>query len=233
MPHRSSTSNKPRATASPATPQSNACSSRTAPGRTAKALLEHAGRDARGLRYIMPFSTIQLHQRSAIPNYVAALVGRRFVMASETNDGTRLNESRVKALTGGDPITARFLHGEFFTFRPVAKFWLASTIARSSVTIRLGLAADPRDSVFPALRGRLHAHAGASRGTARDFGVGGPRSTGVARARPPAVGISAHATQGYQIRFPILSRVLDGGVPIGASGQVGAQAFTITTANGP
>jgi len=75
--------------------------------------------------YTMPFSTIELNHRSAIPNDVAALVSRRFVTASETNDGTRLNESRVKALTGCDPITARFLHGEFFTFRPVAKFWLA------------------------------------------------------------------------------------------------------------
>ncbi len=53
------------------------------------------------------------------------LVNRRFVVASETNDATRLNESRVKALTGCDPLTARFLHGEFFTFEPVAKFWLA------------------------------------------------------------------------------------------------------------
>jgi putative DNA primase/helicase len=32
----------------------------------------------------------------------------------------------VKALTGRDPITARFLHREFFTFQPVAKFWLAT-----------------------------------------------------------------------------------------------------------
>jgi putative DNA primase/helicase len=47
------------------------------------------------------------------------------VIASETNDGTRLNEARVKALTGCDPITARFLHGEFFTFEPAAKFWLS------------------------------------------------------------------------------------------------------------
>ena len=28
-------------------------------------------------------------------------------------------------MTGGDPVTARFLHGEFFTYRPVAKLWLA------------------------------------------------------------------------------------------------------------
>jgi putative DNA primase/helicase len=73
----------------------------------------------------MPFATVEMRDRAAIPNDLAALVGRRFVVASETNDGTRLNESRVKALTGCDPITARFLHAEFFTFEPVAKFWLS------------------------------------------------------------------------------------------------------------
>jgi phage/plasmid-associated DNA primase len=31
----------------------------------------------------------------------------------------------VKALTGCDPITARFMRAEFFTFEPVAKYWLA------------------------------------------------------------------------------------------------------------
>jgi putative DNA primase/helicase len=60
-----------------------------------------------------------------VPNDLAALVGRRLVTSSETNEAIRLNEGRVKALTGGDPITARFLHREFFTFHPVAKFWLS------------------------------------------------------------------------------------------------------------
>jgi putative DNA primase/helicase len=73
----------------------------------------------------MPFTTIEMKDRTAIPNDLAALVGRRFVIASETNDGTRLNEARVKALTGCDPVTARFLHGEFFTFEPFGKYWLS------------------------------------------------------------------------------------------------------------
>jgi putative DNA primase/helicase len=73
----------------------------------------------------MPFTTIEINQRSAIPNDLAALDGPRMATASETQDGTRLNESRIKALTGCDPISARFLHGEFFTFRPQCKFWLA------------------------------------------------------------------------------------------------------------
>lgn len=75
--------------------------------------------------YNMPFSTIEMRQRSSIPNDVAALDKRRWVTASETNDGTQLNEARIKALTGCDPVTARFLHGEWFTFQPIAKFILA------------------------------------------------------------------------------------------------------------
>ena len=75
--------------------------------------------------YDMPFSVVELNQRSAIPNDLAALAGRRFIMASETNDGTRLNEARLKSWTGGDACTARFLHGEFFTFTPTGKIWLA------------------------------------------------------------------------------------------------------------
>jgi len=72
-----------------------------------------------------PFSLFEMHSRSAIPNDLAALVNRRLVTSSETNEGTRLNEARVKALTGCDPITARFMRAEFFTFEPVAKYWLA------------------------------------------------------------------------------------------------------------
>lgn len=74
----------------------------------------------------LPFSALELHQRASIPNDVAKLVGRRFVTSSESNDGVQLNEARIKALTGCDPITARFMRAEFFTFQPVAKFWLAT-----------------------------------------------------------------------------------------------------------
>jgi putative DNA primase/helicase len=72
-----------------------------------------------------PFSTFELKARASIPNDLAALAGRRLVTASETNEGARLNEGRLKALTGGDAVTARFLGREFFTFEPTAKFWLA------------------------------------------------------------------------------------------------------------
>jgi putative DNA primase/helicase len=71
----------------------------------------------------MPFSVIELRDRASIPNDLAALLNRRFVIASETSE-VRLNTPRVKAITGCDPVTARFLHQEFFTFVPVGKFWL-------------------------------------------------------------------------------------------------------------
>ncbi len=35
-------------------------------------------------------------------------------------------EALVKALTGGDTISARFLRGEFFTLRATFKLWLAT-----------------------------------------------------------------------------------------------------------
>jgi putative DNA primase/helicase len=59
-----------------------------------------------------------------IPNDLARLNGVRLVTASEVDDGNRLNESLVKDLTGGDTISARFLHGEFFDFKPIFKLWM-------------------------------------------------------------------------------------------------------------
>jgi len=73
----------------------------------------------------IPFTVLELQQRPSMTNDLAAMAGRRLVTSSETNESTRLNEARIKALTGGDPITARFLYSESFTYEPVAKFWLA------------------------------------------------------------------------------------------------------------
>ena len=73
----------------------------------------------------IPFTVLELQQRSTLTNDLAAMAGRRLVTSSETNESTRLNEARIKALTGGDPISARFLYSESFTYEPVAKFWLA------------------------------------------------------------------------------------------------------------
>ncbi|MDZ7809989.1 MAG: phage/plasmid primase, P4 family [Arhodomonas sp.] len=68
--------------------------------------------------------TLSVTRGGGIPNDVAALAGARLVTVSETPEGSRLNESLVKDLTGGDTITARFLRHEFFQFRPQFKLWV-------------------------------------------------------------------------------------------------------------
>jgi putative DNA primase/helicase len=59
-------------------------------------------------------------------NDIASIAGKRFATAQESREGAHFDESLIKALTGGDLITARFLHKEFFTFRPTWKIWLAT-----------------------------------------------------------------------------------------------------------
>lgn len=49
---------------------------------------------------------------------IAALAGVRFVIASETNEGQKFDEAKVKILTGGDSIKARFMRQDEFTFKP-------------------------------------------------------------------------------------------------------------------
>jgi putative DNA primase/helicase len=58
------------------------------------------------------------------PTELAMLRGARFVTAQETEEGRRWAESRIKALTGGDPITARFMRQDFFTFTPRFKLFI-------------------------------------------------------------------------------------------------------------
>ena len=70
------------------------------------------------------FSALEM-KRSDIPSDIAGLQNLRFVMASEIKEGQRFNEARIKALTGGDVISARHLYGEWFSFKPMAKFFLA------------------------------------------------------------------------------------------------------------
>lgn len=55
------------------------------------------------------------------PTDVAMLAGARLVTASETEAGRAWAEARIKALTGGEPITARFMRQDNFTFRPTFK----------------------------------------------------------------------------------------------------------------
>jgi len=52
------------------------------------------------------------------PTDLAMLRGARLVTASETEEGRAWAEARIKQMTGGDIITARFMRQDFFSFRP-------------------------------------------------------------------------------------------------------------------
>lgn len=74
----------------------------------------------------VPPETLMAKRNESIPNDIAMLQGARLVMSSETDEGSRLAEARIKSMTGGEKQTGRFLHGEFFSFLPQFKIWLAT-----------------------------------------------------------------------------------------------------------
>jgi putative DNA primase/helicase len=49
------------------------------------------------------------------PTELAMLRGARLVTASETEEGRAWAETRIKTITGGDPVSARFMRQDFFT----------------------------------------------------------------------------------------------------------------------
>jgi putative DNA primase/helicase len=55
------------------------------------------------------------------PTDLAGLRGARLVTATETDEGRRWAEARIKELTGGDEISARFMHQDFFEYVPQFK----------------------------------------------------------------------------------------------------------------
>lgn len=59
-----------------------------------------------------------MHKEGAHPVGQMALLGKRWVVVTETQRGRRMNAATMKRLTGGDPVTARWMHGNPVTFEP-------------------------------------------------------------------------------------------------------------------
>ena len=60
------------------------------------------------------------------PTDKASLFGKRLAVAAETGDGDRLDEEKIKALTGGDRISGRKMHQDFWEFDPTHKLLLVT-----------------------------------------------------------------------------------------------------------
>jgi phage/plasmid-associated DNA primase len=48
------------------------------------------------------------------------------VTAIEANYNRHLDEAKIKAMTGGEPIVARFMRQNFFSFVPAYKLWFVA-----------------------------------------------------------------------------------------------------------
>ena len=67
---------------------------------------------------VAPMEALENQKFSQHTTDLAMMRGARLVSASETEEGRGWNENRIKALTGGDRITARFMHKDNITFTP-------------------------------------------------------------------------------------------------------------------
>jgi putative DNA primase/helicase len=82
-----------------------------------------------------PIETFTASVTDRHPTELAALRGARLVTASETQEGRQWDETKVKLLTGGDKISARFMRGDFFEFIPQFKLVIAGNHKPSLRTV--------------------------------------------------------------------------------------------------
>ena len=72
-----------------------------------------------------PVETFMESRQEKHPTDLANLQGARCVSSVETEQGKRWNESKIKTLTGGDKISARFMRQDFFEYTPQFKLVIA------------------------------------------------------------------------------------------------------------
>jgi putative DNA primase/helicase len=91
-----------------------------------------------------PIDTFMETKTDHHPTDVAGLRGARLVTAIEVEKGRRWAEAKIKSLTGGDKICARFMRQDFFEYKPQFKLLIAGN---NKPTIR---------EVDEAMKRRLH-----------------------------------------------------------------------------
>ncbi len=84
---------------------------------------------------IAPMETFVATQNDRHPTDLAMMRGARVVISQETEEGHRWAESKIKQMTGGDPIPARFMRQDFFTYQPQFKLMIAGNHKPSLRTV--------------------------------------------------------------------------------------------------
>jgi putative DNA primase/helicase len=144
---------------------------------------------------------------------IAVLRGARFVTTVEVGEGRAWDEARVKWLTGGDTITARFMHENPFEFTPSHKFWIAANHKPRVGGTDVGFwrrvhfipftVTVPKEQQDPELRAKLR---GELAGILR-WAVDGCLAWRREGLRPPAAVLAA--TQAYRSGEDVLAAFLD------------------------
>lgn len=95
------------------------------PGGNGKSVFVNVLSDILGDYYRQSeIETFLQSNNSRHPTEIADLQGARFVTASETVAGRQWNESRIKTMTGGERLTARFMYRDLFTYMPQFKLFI-------------------------------------------------------------------------------------------------------------
>lgn len=82
-----------------------------------------------------PSGFLMAQQHASHETEIARLAGARMVLCSEVNEDDRFDEAKVKQLTGGDTLTARFMRQDHFTFHASHQLWL---MGNHQPTVRSG-----------------------------------------------------------------------------------------------
>lgn len=82
-----------------------------------------------------PIETFTASNHHEHPTELAALRGARLVTANETEEGRRWAEAKIKQLTGGDEIAARYMRQNYFNFKPQFKLIVAGNHKPSLRTV--------------------------------------------------------------------------------------------------
>jgi putative DNA primase/helicase len=114
-------------------------------GRNGKSTLLNTWQNVVGdYATVAPKGMLEQGKHDRHPTEIARLRGARVVIAQETTRGSRWDETTIKWLTGGDRLTGRYTHKDFFEFDP-----------QFTLIVSGNHKPNLRD-VTPAIKGRLH-----------------------------------------------------------------------------
>jgi putative DNA primase/helicase len=92
------------------------------PGGNGKGVFLNTVSAAMGMYHVVsPAQTFAEQKNQRQETELARLNGARLVISQETEQGQYWAEARIKSLTGGDKIAARFMRGDYFEFDPKFK----------------------------------------------------------------------------------------------------------------